>query len=57
MRSFWKRLRQQFNPHSLSKGVKVFAMSVGATAVCMLASLEAFKAGTQPGHCPGGLCL
>ncbi len=34
MRSFWKRLRQQFNPHSLSKGVKVFAMSVGARYVC-----------------------
>ena len=43
MRSFWKRLRQQFNPHSLSKGVKVFAMSVGATAVCMLASLSFLK--------------
>lgn len=43
MRSFWKRLRQQFNPHSLSKGMKVFALSVGATAVCMLASLSFLK--------------
>ena len=30
-------------PHSLSKGMKVFALSVGATAVCMLASLSFLK--------------
>ena len=44
MKAFWK----QWNKHTVSKAVRIFALSVGATALCMLGCLAFLSGAKEP---------
>ena len=44
MKGFWK----QWNKHTVSKAVRIFALSVGATALCMLGCLAFLSGAKEP---------
>ncbi len=44
MKAFWK----QWNKHTVSKAVRIFALTVGATALCMLGCLAFLSGSKEP---------